>query len=140
MPELFLAAFGFVLLLLLLQKLEHAETRLLIKTLKWTFVGVLVLAGIFLTLVGRLFHVAAIIVLLALLLRQDIHTWIKHRRSPPSLSPPLTKEEAAKLLNVGLKSSSQDIKKAFEKIKPKDSSHQDRLRQARDLLLKGKKK
>src|SRR3990167_5383135 len=71
MPYLFLAVLGAILLILLLQKLEHAETRLLVKTLKWTMVGVMVLAAVYLALVGRLFHVAAIAVLLILLLKQD---------------------------------------------------------------------
>lgn len=133
MPELFLAALGVVLLLLLLQQLEYAETKLLVKTLKWTCVALLVCAGIYLILVGRLFHVVAIFVLLALLLRQDAHRWIKER---PRLSPPLTKAEAAKILKVGLKATPEDIQKAFDKAKPKDSTHRDRLVQARDLLLK----
>ncbi len=136
MPELFLAAFGVVLLLLLLQKLEHAETKLLIKTLKWTFVGVLVLAGIYLTLVGRLLHVTVIIVLLILLLKQDVHRWVKEKRSPLPLSPPMTKREAVKLLKVKLKATPEEIQQAFDTIKPKDSTHGDLLVQARDVLLK----
>ncbi|MBI2708065.1 MAG: hypothetical protein HYX35_07135 [Proteobacteria bacterium] len=140
MPELFLAAFGIILLLLLLQKLEHAETKLLIKTLKWTFVGVMVLAGIYLTLVGRLLHVTAIIVLLVLLLRQDVHTWVKQKRSPLPLSAPMTKAKAAKLLKVSLKATPEDIQKAFDKINPKDSTHRDLLLQARDVLLKKRRK
>ena len=140
MAELFLAAFGIVLLLLFLQKLEYAETTLLIKTLKWTFVGVMVLAAIYLTLVGRLLHVTAIIILLVLLLRQDAHAWVKQKRAPPSLSPPMTRKAAAALLKVDPKASPKDIKQAFEKIKPKDSTHQDLLLQARDVLLKKHKK
>ena len=73
MAELFLAALGVVLLILLLQKLEHAETQLLVKTLKWTLVGVMILAALYLILVGKLFHVAAIAILLILLLKQDVH-------------------------------------------------------------------
>jgi hypothetical protein len=138
MPELFLVALGIVLLLLFMQKLEHAETKLLIKTLKWTFVGVLVLAALYLTLVGRLLHVAAIIVLLTILLKRDAHSWIKRKHSPLSLSPPMTLKEAARLLNVNEKASPEDIQKAFEKMKPKDSTHQDRLIQAREVLLKKK--
>lgn len=140
MPELFLAAFGVVLLLLLLQKLEHAETKLLIKTLKWTFVGVLVLAGVYLTLVGRLLHVVVIIVLLVILLRQDVHKWIKEKRSPLPLSPPMTKKEAAALLKVNLKATPAEIQKAFDKIKPTDSTHRDLLLRARDILLKKPRK
>jgi len=136
MPELFLAAFGVVLLLLLLQKLEYAETKLLIKTLKWTFVGVMVLASIYLTLVGRLLHVTAIIILLVILLKQDVHKWVKQKRSPLPLSPPMSRKEAAALLKVKLKTTPEEIQKAFDKIQPKDSTHQDRLVQARDVLLK----
>lgn len=136
MPELFLAAFGVVLLLLLLQKLEYAETKLLITTLKWTFVGVLVFAGIYLTLVGRLLHVTAIILLLVLLLKQDVHKWVKKKRPPLSLSPPLSKKEAAALLKVNLKATPEEIQKAFDAIKAKDSTHQDLLLRARDVLLK----
>lgn len=136
MPYLFLAAFGVVLLILLLQKLEHAETKLLVKTLKWTLVSVMILAAIYLTLVGRLFHVAALGALLILLLRQDIHQWMQKKDSPPSLPHPLTKKEAAFLLKVDLKATPEEIKEAFKKAKAKDSTHQDRLLQARDLLLK----
>lgn len=140
MPELFLAAFGGVLLLLLLQKLEHAETKLLIKTLKWTFIGVLVFAGVYLTLVGRLLHVTAIIVLLVLLLKQDVHKWVKKKRPPLPLSPPMSKKEAAALLKVKLKATPEEIQKAFDTIKAKDSTHQDLLRRARDVLLKKTRK
>ncbi|MBS0271750.1 MAG: hypothetical protein JSR85_03785 [Proteobacteria bacterium] len=140
MPELFLAALGIVLLILLLQKLEHAETRLLVKTLKWTFVGVMILAAFYLTLVGRLFHVAAIAVLLILLLKQDVHKWIKERSPPPSLPHPLTIKEAAALLKIAPNASPEEIEAAFKKIKTKDSMAKDRLEQARDLLLKQKGK
>lgn len=138
MPELFLAAFGIVLLLLLLQKLEHAETKLLIKTLKWTFVGVLVLASVYLTLVGRLLHVAAIIVLLLILLKQDAHTWIKQKRTPTSLPSPMTRAKAARLLKISMTASPEDIQRAFENIKPQDPTHQNQLIQARDVLLRKK--
>ncbi|OJW48508.1 MAG: hypothetical protein BGO67_04555 [Alphaproteobacteria bacterium 41-28] len=138
MPELFLAALGVTLLILLLQKLEHAETKLLIKTLKWTLVGVMILAGIYLTLVGRLLQVAAIAVLLILLLRQDVQQWMKGKPPPLPLPHPLTKNEAAALLKVDLNASSVEIEEAFKKIKPKDSTQRDRLIQARDVLLKGK--
>jgi predicted membrane protein len=138
MPELFLAAFGIVLFLLLLQKLEHAETKLLIKTIKWTFVGVLILASVYLTLVGRLLHVAAIIVLLLILLKQDAHAWIKRKRTPLSLSSPMTRAKAARLLKVSTKANPEAVQKAFENIEPKDPTHQDQLVQARDVLLRKK--
>lgn len=140
MPELFLAALGIVLLILLLQKLEHAETKLLVKTLKWTFVGVMILAAFYLTLVGRLFHVAAIVLLLILLLRQDVHKWLKERSPPPSLPYPLTIKEAAALLKIDPNASPKEIEEAFKKIKTKDSTEKDRLEQARDLLLKKTRK
>lgn len=142
MPELFLGAFGVVILLLLLQKLELAETKLLIKTLKWTFVGVLVLASIYLTLVGRLLHVAAIIVLLALLLKQDVHKWLKKNPTTPPLplSPPMNKKKAAQLLNISLKATPEEIQKAFNESQPKDSTHRDLLLRARDVLLKKRRK
>ena len=140
MPELFLAALGFVLLILLLQKLEHAEAKLLVKTLKWTLVGVMIFAALYLTLVGRLLHVAAILVLLILLLKQDLHTWVKKNRPPLPLPHPMTKKEAAALLNVNLNASVEEIKEAFKKAKPKDSTHHDLLLQAQDTLLKKKKK
>jgi len=138
MPELFLAALGFVLLILLLQKLEYAETKLLVKTLKWTLVGVMILAAIYLTLVGRLLQVAAIVVLLILLLRQDVQQWLKGKPPPLPLPHPLTKHEAAALLKVDLNASAAEIEEAFKKIKPKDSTARDRLIQARDVLLKKK--
>jgi len=140
MPELFLAAFGVVLLILLLQRLEHAETKLLVKTLKWTLVGVMVLAAIYLILVGRLFHVAAIAILLTLLLRQDVHQWIQKKRPPLPLPHPMTEEEAATLLKVDLNAGSEEIKEAFKKINPQDSTERDRLLQARDIILKRKEK
>ncbi len=140
MAELFIGAFGIVLLLLLLQRIENVEKNILIKTLKWTFVGVLVFTGIFLTLVGRLFHVAAIIVLLVLLLRSDVHKWVKQKRSPLALSPPLTPKEAADLLHVKVNATPLEIHEAFERMEVKDSTHRDRLIQARDVLLKNKKK
>lgn len=139
MAYLFLGAFSFVLLLLLLQKLEHAETKLLVQTLKWTFVGVLLLAAFYLTLVGRLLHVAAIIVLLIILLKNDVHTWTQKKPAPLPLSHPMTKKEAAALLKVDLNAGAEEIEAAFKKLKPKDSTEQDRFSQARDLLLKGKK-
>ncbi len=138
MPELFLAALGVVLLILLLQKLEYAETKLLVKTLKWTLVGVMLLAAIYLTLVGRLLHVAVIAVLLILLLRQDVHQWMKKKPPPLTLPHPLTEHEAASLLHVDLNASPEEIEEAFKKMKPKDSTQQDRLAQAREVLLKGK--
>lgn len=136
MPELFLATLGAVLLILFLQKLEHAETKFLVATLKWTLVGVFVLAAFYLTLVGRLFHVAAIAVLLILLLKKDAHQWVKNRSTPLSLPHPLTEKEAAKLLKVDLNASPQEIKDAFAKMKTKDSTKRDLLIQARDVLLK----
>jgi len=139
MPELFLAALGVVLLILLLQRLERAETKLLIATLKWTFVGVLVLAGFYLTLVGRLFHVAAIGVLLVLLLKKDLQHWVEKKKPPRALPHPMTQKEAASLLKVDLNASSKEIKEAFKKAKPKDSTQQDRLSQAQEILLKRKK-
>jgi hypothetical protein len=138
MPELFLAAFGIVLLILLLQKLEHAETKLLIKTIKWTFVGVMILAAIYLVLVGRLLHVAAIGLLLIILLRQDVQDWMKKKSPPQALPHPMTEHEAAFLLKVDLNASPEEIKEAFKKIKAKDSTDQDRLLQAQELLLKRK--
>lgn len=141
MPELFLAALGAVLLILFLQKLEHAETKFLVATLKWTLVGVLILAAFYLTLVGRLLHVAAIAVLLILLLKKDAHQWVKNK-STPLLPAPLTEKEAAKLLKVDLNASPQEIKDAFAKMKTKNSTKRDLYLQARDLLLeraKGKK-
>jgi hypothetical protein len=138
MPELFLAAFGIILLLLLLQKLEHAETKLLIKTLKWTFVGVMILAAIYLVLVGRLLHVAAIVFLLIILLRQDAQGWVKKKSPPQALPHPMTEHEAAFLLKVDLNASSEEIKEAVKKIKAKDSTEQDRLLQAQELLKRKK--
>lgn len=139
MAYLFLAALGLVFLVLLFQKLEHAETKLLVKTLKWTLVGVLVLAAFYLTLVGRLFHVAAILVLLILLLKQDMNKWT--RKKPPSLSlpHPMTAKEAAALLKVDLNASIEEIEAAFKKRRPKDSTARDRLSQARDVLIERKK-
>ncbi len=136
MPELFLASLGLILFILLLQKLEHTETRLLVKTIKWTLAGVMVLAAVYLTLVGRLFHVAAIVILLVLLLKQDVHKWMKEKGPSPSLAPPLTEKEAASLLKVDLNASPEEIESAFKKAKTKDSTKRDLLRQARDLLLK----
>jgi len=140
MPYLFLAAFGFVLLILLLQKLEHAEARLLVQTFKWTLVGVMVLAAFYLILVGRLFHVAALVVLLVILLKNDMHTLMKKKPPPLSLSHPLTEKEAAALLKIDLNASPEEIEAAFKKLKPKDSVERDRLSQARDVLLKKKTK
>lgn len=138
MPELFLALLAIVLLILLFQKLEHAETRLLLQTIKWTFVGVLILAIVYLTLVGRLLYVAAIVVLLILLLKQDAHKWFKKRVPPLPLPHPLTTEEAASLLKVKKNATAKEVEAAFEKIKAKDSTERDRLVQARDVLLKQK--
>lgn len=140
MPELFLATLGVILLILFLQKLEHAETKLLVATLKWTLVGVLILAAFYLTLVGRLFHVAAIAVLLVILLKRDAHQWVKNRSTPLSLPHPLTEKEAAKLLKVDLNASPQEIKDAFAKMETKDSTKRDLLLQARDLLLERAKR
>lgn len=140
MPELFLALLALVLLILLLQKLEHAETRFLLQTVKWTVVGVLVLAAIYLTLVGRLLHVAAIVFLLVLLLRQDAHLWLKKKTTLPSLPKPLTKEEARALLKVKKNATVDEIEEAFHRIKAKDSTELDRLTQAREILLKKKRK
>jgi hypothetical protein len=139
MAELFLILLGLVLLILILQNLEHAETKLVVATLKWTLVGVLLFAGFYLTLVGRLLQVAMIAILLVLLLRQDVHGWLKKKAPPPSLPHPLTKKEAAALLKVGLKASAEEIQKAFEDAKPRNSTELDQLEQARDLLL-GRKK
>ena len=86
MAYVFLISFGVVVGLLLLQKLKHAETRLLVLTLKWTFVGLLLLMAVYLTLVGRLFHVAVIGILLIMLLQQDARRWLK--RKPLALPPP----------------------------------------------------
>lgn len=135
MAELFLILLGLVILILILQNLEHAETKLIVTTLKWTLVWVLLFAGFYLTLVGRLLQVGTIAVLLVLLLRRDVHQWFTKKTPPPSLPHPLTKKEAAALLKVSLKASAEEIQKAFEDAKPKDSTDLDRLEQARDLLL-----
>lgn len=140
MPYLFLAALGLIFCILLLQKLEHAETRLLVQTLKWTMVGVMVLAAFYLTLVGRLLHVAAIGVLLVILLKKDMHTWMRKKPPPLSLSHPITEKEAAALLKVDLNASVEEIEMAFKKIKPKNSTDRDRMMQARNLLLEQKNK
>jgi hypothetical protein len=140
MPYLFLAALGLVLLILLVQRLENAETKLLVQTIKWTLVAVMILAAFYLILVGRLLHVAAIIVLLVILLRKDAHKWMQTKQTPPpALAPPMTKKEAAALLKVGLKATSEEIEAAYEKRKPKDTTERDRLSQAREILLQGKK-
>lgn len=139
MAELLLILLGLVILILILQNLEHAETKLVVATLKWTLVGVLLFAGFYLILVGRLFQVATIAILLVLLLRRDVHQWFTKKAPPPSLPHPLTKKEAAALLKVKLKATPEEILKAFESAKPKDSTELDRLEQARDLLL-GRKK
>ncbi|MBA3812891.1 MAG: hypothetical protein H0X26_00120 [Alphaproteobacteria bacterium] len=138
MAYLFLGAFGFILLILLLQKLEHAETKLLVQTLKWTLVGVLVLSVFYLTLVGRLLHVAALVALLVILLKKDVHSWVQKKPPPPALPSPMTKKEACALLKVDLNASVEEIEAAYKKQKPKDSTKRDRLAQARDVLLKGK--
>lgn len=141
MPYLFLAALGLVLLILLVQKLEHAETKLLVQTLKWTLVTLMVLAAFYLILVGRLVHVAAIIVLLVILLKKDVHTWVQKKQPtpPPALTAPMTKKAAAALLKVDLNASLEEIEAAYKKIKPKNSTDRDRLSQARELLLASKK-
>jgi hypothetical protein len=51
----------------------------------------------------------------------------------------MTRKEAAVLLQVDLNASAEEIEAAFKKLKPKDSTARDRLSQARDVLLKGKK-
>jgi uncharacterized integral membrane protein len=135
MAELFLILLGLVILILILQNLERAETKLVVATLKWTLVGVLLFAGFYLILVGRLLQVAIIAILLVLLLRRDVHQWLKKKVQPPSLPHPLTKKEAAALLKVNLKASAEEIQKAFKNAKPKNSTELDRLEQARDLLL-----
>lgn len=139
MPYLFLAALCLIFLILLFQKLEYADTRLLVKTLKWTMVAVLLLAAFYLTLVGRLFHVAAIGVLLVILLKKDMHSWVQKKPPPLYLLHPMTAKEAVTLLKVDLNASSEEIEAAFKKLKPKDSTDGDRLTQARDLLLNRKK-
>lgn len=140
MAYLFLGALGVVLLLLLLQNLANAEIQVLVRTIKWTLVGVMTLAIIYLTLVGRLFHVAALFCLLLLLLKRDIQNWFKKKEPPLSLHKPMSLKEAATLLGIDIKATPQEIKKAFNQQTPKDSTHHDRLCQARDLLLKHKKK
>lgn len=135
MAELFLILLGLVILVLILQNLERAEAKLVVATLKWTLVGVLLFAGFYLILVGRLLQVAIIAVLLVLLLRRDVHGWFKKKEPPPSLPHPLTKKEAAALLKIKQKATPEEIQKAFEDAKPKDSTELDRLEQARDLLL-----
>ena len=135
MAELFLILLALTLLVLILQGLERAETKLIVATFKWTLVGVLILAALYLTLVGRLLQVAIIAVLLVLLLRKDVHEWLKKKAPPPSLPRPLTKKEAAAILKVKLRATPEEIQKAFERAKPHDSSDLDRLEQARDLLL-----
>ncbi len=85
-------------------------------------------------------HVTAIMALLVLLLKQDVHKWVKKKRPPLPLSPPMSKKEAAVLLNVKLKATPQEIQKAFEAINAKDSTYQNLLRQARDVLLKKTRK
>lgn len=138
MPYLFLAALGIVLLLLLLQRLETAETKLLVKTLKWNVVGVLLLFAVYMTLVGRLIQVAVIILLLVFLLKKDFQEWMKKKEPPRSLPRPITEKEAAKLLNVDLDASPEEIEEAYKKLKPKDSTEKEKLTQARDFLLKKK--
>jgi hypothetical protein len=137
MAYLFLAALAVVLLILFLQKLERADVKLIVQTLKWTAVGVMVLAAFYLTLVGRLVHVAALLVLLVILLKQDMAAWFKKKPSPLSLSRPMTKKEAASLLNVKVGARVEDIEAAFKQAKPRDSTERDRLSQAREVLLKG---
>jgi hypothetical protein len=102
----------------------------------------MVLAAIYLTLVGRLLHVAAIVVLLVILLKKDVQSWVQKKPLPVTplpLAHPMTRKEAAVLLQVDLNASAEEIEAAFKKLKPKDSTARDRLSQARDVLLKGKK-
>ena len=138
MAELFLILLGLTLIVLILQGLEKVEKQLVFTTFKWTLVGVLLLAVFYLTLVGRLFHVAVIAVLLILLLRKDFQKWFKEKTPPPPLPKPLTKKKAAALLKVDLKATPDEIHEAFKKAKPENSTDLDYLEQARDVLL-GKK-
>lgn len=140
MPQFFLLALGLVLLLLLGQRLSRAEPSLLFKTIKWTVAGVLLLAAIYLTLVGRLLHVAALSVLLIFLLKSDLHAWLKRRKPIRALHAPLTVQEARRLLGVRAQATSDEIEDAFKQVKAKDSGHRDRLFQAKTLLLKTAKK
>lgn len=125
-------------MVLFVQKLETAETRVILQTLKWTVVSVLVLAVIYFTLFGRLLHVAAIIILLVLLLRKDIRGWFHKPPSPLPLPKPLTRKEAARILKVNEKATPAEIEEAFLELKAKDSTERDLFEQARNKLLSKK--
>jgi hypothetical protein len=73
-----------------------------------------------------------------MLLKKDVHSWVKKKTPPPALPHPMTKKEAAALLNVDLNASGEEVEAAFKKMKPKDSTKRDKLMQARDVLLKKK--
>ena len=135
MAYFFLGALAIVLFVLLLQNLENAETNLLVKTIKWTLVGVMGLAAIYMTLMGRLLHVAALGVLLFLVLKRDIQRLFKNKTPLLPLEGPLSKKEAAALLQVDINASSKEVQEAYSQVQTKDSTHQDRLAQARDKLL-----
>lgn len=139
MPQFFLLALGLVLLLILGQKLSRAEPSLLFKTIKWTVAGVLLLAAMYLTLVGRLLQVAAISVLLIVLLKPDVQAWLKGKKPIGALQPPLTVQQARRLLGIAKDATPEEIEEAFRKVKARDSGHRDRLLQAKTLLLQRSK-
>ena len=136
MAYLFLLALGLILLLMLLERLMKADVSLLFQTIRWTVVGVLLLMAFYLTLVGRLLHVAVIIGLLVFLFKSNFQKWMKDKKPRPLLLPTLTPQEARRLLKVKAKATAQEIEEAFNKINPKYSKHRDRLFQAKTLLLK----
>lgn len=134
MAFLFLGLLGLVLLALLIQRLETVETRLLSQTIKWTVVGILVLAGIYLTLVGRLLHVAVIVIFIVMLLRKDAQQWFAKPSPPRQLTKPMTKKEAADILGVSSKASPEEIEEAFQRCLKDKTVALSLLEKARDKL------
>ncbi len=114
MAFLFLGLLGLVLLALLFQRLETVETKVLSLTIKWTVVGVLILTGIYLTLTGRLLHVAVIVIFIVMLLQKDTQQWFAKPSPPKQLTKPMTKKEAAEILGVSTKASPQEIEGAYK--------------------------
>lgn len=135
MAFLFLGLLGLVLLALLIQRLETVETRLLSQTIKWTVVGILILAGIYLTLVGRLLHVAVIVIFLVMLLRKDAQKWFAKPSPPRQLTKPMTKKEAADILGVSKNASPEEVDGAYQNLLHKTPEKKNLLKKARDILI-----
>jgi len=139
-----LLSVGLVLLLMLARRLSDLDYHLLASTIRYTVLGVILFFLALNLIMGR---IPLVLLMLALLLiffgDQMKKSWNKIFSPTRSLPKPMSRAEAAKILDVDEDASEIEIQKAYRKLmaenhpdKGGDGNKASQLTEARDVLLK----